>query len=69
MAENDEREGPISDLPTEEDSMQIEEDQTATSVLDSDCDDQEYLVLNLERENFVVETIDKFFDPNVLMSS
>lgn len=69
MAENDEREGPISDLPIEEDIIQIEEDRTATSVLDSDCDDQAYLVLNPEKEGFVVETIDRVFDPNVLMPS
>ena len=57
MAENDEREGSISDLPTEEDSVQGSQDsisecdavKSAISDQHSDHDDQEYLVLNPQR--------------------
>ena len=65
MAENDEREGSISDLPTEEDSMQgnqvssSEGDKvrSAISNLDSDRDEEDNLVLNPIKESSVVEII------------
>ena len=65
MAENDERESFVSDLLTEEDNMQgsqvsiSECDAVKLSIsdLDSDRDDQEYLVLNPMEENSAVEII------------
>ena len=77
MAENDEREGFISDLPIEEDSVQGSQDSilecnavnSAISDQNSDHGDQEYLVPNPEKESFVVEIMDKVLDPNVLMPS
>jgi len=75
MAVIDEREELVSDLPTEEDSVQGSQDSilecnavnSAISDLNSDRDDQTYLVLN--PESLVVEIIDKVFNPNVLKSS
>jgi len=67
----DEREESISDLSIEEYSMQVadfDNIHSPISDLNSDRDDQEYLVLNLEKGSSVVEIIDKVFDPNVLMS-
>ena len=72
MAENDERDD-ISDLPTEGNSMQVspvlivecDNVQSAISGLHSDCDDQAYLVLNPEKESFVVEIIDRVSDSDV----
>ena len=43
--------------------------QSATSDPDSNCNDQAYLVLNSEKENFAVEIIDRVFDPSVFSSS
>ena len=65
MAENDERESFISDLPTEEDNMhgsqvsisECDNVQSIFSDLDPDCGNQEYLVLNPIKENYVVEII------------
>jgi len=68
MAEIDEREELISDLPTEEDSIQIAECdnvRTATSELDSNCNDQAYLVLKPIKESSVVEIIDRVLDSDV----
>ncbi len=73
MAENDERENDISDLPTEDSSMQVsrvlivecDNVQSAISELHSDCDDQAYLVLNPEKESFAVEIIDRVSDSDV----
>ena len=78
--ENDEREGFVSDLSIEEDNMQesqvsvLECDKFKSAILDldSDHDDQEYLLLNPIKESTVVEIIwneyEKFIDPNVLIS-
>jgi len=78
MAENDERENVISDLPTRNSSMQVspvliadcDNVQSATSDSDSDHDDQAYLVLKPIKENSAVEIIwdaeDTVMDPNVL---
>ena len=63
--ENDEREGFISDLSIEEDNMQesqvsiseCDKFKSAISDLDSDHDDQEYLVLNPMKESSAVEII------------
>lgn len=80
MAESDERESFVSDLSIKEDNMQrsqvsnSESDnvKTAISDVDSDCDDQENLVLSPMKENSVSEIIwdeeDRVLDPNVLMS-
>jgi len=68
----DEREELVSCLPTEEDSMQVadsDNDHSPISDQHSDCDDQAYLVLNPEKESFVVEIIDSGMDSNVLMTS
>ena len=73
MAENDERENDISDLPTEDSSMQVspvlivdcDNVQSVTSELHSECDDQAYLVLNPEKESFAVEIIDRVVDSDV----
>jgi len=78
MVEDDEREGSISDLPTEEDSVQSSQDsisecdavKSAISDQHLDHDDQEYLMLKPIKENFAVEIIwnaeDTVMDPNVL---
>ena len=69
------REELVSDLPTEEDSMQVspvsisECDAVRSAISDSNFNDQAYLVLNSEKENFSIEIIDRVFDPNALMSS
>ena len=80
-AESDERKSVISDLPIEEDNMkrnQVSNEKCdnvkpAISYVDSDCDDQENLVLSPMKENSAAEIIwdeeDKVLDPNVLMSS
>ena len=78
--ENDEREGFISDMSIEEDNMQesqvsiseCDKVKSDISDLDSNHDDQEYLVLNPMKESSAVEIIwneeDRFIDPNVLIS-
>ena len=78
--EEDEREGFISDLSIEEESMQesqfsiseCDKLKLASSDLDLDHDDQEYLVLNPMKESSVVEIIwneeDRFIDPSILIS-
>ena len=78
MAENDERESFVSDLPIEEDSMQgsqvsiSECDVVKSAFSDSYRDDQEYLVLNPIKENSAVEITwnaeDTVMDPYVLSS-
>lgn len=80
MAESDERESVVSDLSIKEDSMQRSQvsnskcDNVKTTISDvnSDCDDQENLVLSPIKENSVVEIIqdeeDRVLDPSVLMS-
>lgn len=81
MAESDERESVVSDLSIEDDSMyesqvsisECDKVKSAISDLDSDYEDQEYLVLNPMKEKSVVEIIwneeDKVMDLNLLMSS
>jgi len=81
MAESDERKSVDSDLSIEEDSMQgsqvliLECDNVKSPISDSDsdCDDQENLVLNPMKENSTTEIIwdeeDKILDLNVLMSA
>jgi len=81
MPKSDERESVISYLSLKEDSMQRRQvsnsecDNVKTTILDidSDCDDQENLVLSPMKENSVVKITwneeDKVLDPNVLMSS
>ena len=78
--ENDEREGFVSDLSIEEDNMQESQvsisecDKVKSAILDldSDRDDQEYLVLKPMKESSAVEIIwneeEKVIDPNVLIS-
>jgi len=81
MAKSDERESVVSDLSIKEDSMQRSQVsnsecgnvKTTISDVDSNCDDQENLVLSPMKENSAAEIIwdeeDKFLDPDVLMSS
>jgi len=81
MAESDERESVILDLSIKQDSMQrsqvsnseCDNVKTAISYVDSDCDDQENLVLSPMKEDSTSEIIwdeeDRVLDPNVLMSS
>jgi len=81
MAESDERKNVGSDLSTEEDGMQGNRvlipkcDNVKSPILDSDsdCDDQENLVLSPMKENSAAEIIwdeeDRVLDLNVLMSA
>ena len=78
--ENYEREGFISDLSIEEDSMQesqvsiLECDKVKSTIsyLDSNRDDQKYLGLNSKKERSTIEIIwneeDRVIDPSVLIS-
>ena len=73
MAKNVERENDISDLPTEDSSMQVspmqiaECDNVRTAISDqhSDYNDQAYLVLKPIKESFAVEIINRVLDSDV----
>jgi len=81
MAESDERKSVCSDLSIEGDSMQgspvlipeCDDVESPISDSDSDCDDQENLVLSPMKENSAAEIIwdeeDRVLDLNVLMSA